>query len=73
MLVGTDGNMWSCSDGLSLGDPRSKWVFERTLGEAVEKYRALYEPHAALRKDLYEFWHNTPEEYRAANAKLCGD
>lgn len=66
MEVGTDGNMWYCSNGLPLPDTRSEFVFERTLGQAVEKYRSLYDLNAALRADLYRFWANTPEEYRAA-------
>ena len=65
MVIGTDGNMWYCCNGLTMMDHHAKYTFERTLREAVEKYHKEYKSFDKVRADLLPYWNCTPEEYRA--------
>ena len=65
MIIGIDGNMWYCCNGLPVMDPNAKYTFERTLREAVEKYHTEYKIFDDVRSDLLPYWDYTPEEYLA--------
>jgi hypothetical protein len=66
MKIGIDGNMWFCSNGKCLGDPRSRFIFERTLREAVAGYQKCDPGHAAYHVDPSMVPHldKTPEQYK---------
>jgi hypothetical protein len=69
MTIGIDGNMWYVSNGLCLGDPRSRFSFARTIRSALHDYNLKHvrggetvmqaPPWARPVLDL------TPEEYKA--------
>ncbi len=65
MLIGIDGDMWYCSNGLCLGDPRAEFTFERTLREAADKFREEFKCCDAVPDDLIEHVDKTPEEFKA--------
>lgn len=65
MIIGIDGNMWYCSNGMCLGDPRAKFTFERTLREAANKYLAEFGEGGlqAVPVGMIEHLDQAPEQY----------
>jgi len=64
MVVGIDGDMWYCSNGVCLDASNSKIAFGRTLKDAVLTYRDDFnEPNARVHDRFLKYWDNTPEEY----------
>lgn len=65
MEIGIDGNMWYCSNGICLGDPRAKFTFERTLREAAAAHRIKFKHNNTVPDELAFALDLTPEEYKA--------
>lgn len=64
MVIGIDGNMWYCSNGLSLQEQNAKFTFARTLREAVKQYREEFDYFAEYPERLSIYLDQTPEEYK---------
>ena len=64
MLIGIDGNMWYCSNGVCLGDPRAEATFERTLRQAVDKFHTEFKCDDEIPPDMVQYLDKTPEEYK---------
>ena len=70
MEIAIDGNIWCVSDGQCLGDPRSRFVFNRILCRAFDEYKNTYDPLATLPVSLEKFRGYTPEEYQTYMVKI---
>ena len=64
MKIGIDGNMWYCSNGLSLPEHNAKFAFARTLREAVIKYNKDFNEDQSIPERLLRYADETPEQYR---------
>lgn len=73
MIIGIDGNMWYCSNGLDLDDPRARFSFERTLREAVIQYQIKFSCNDELSSEMLQYADMTTEEYKRHQSKHVGD
>lgn len=64
MKIGIDGNMWYCSNGLSLPEHNAKFAFARTLREAVMKYNKDFNADECVPERLRIYADETPEQYK---------
>lgn len=68
MKIGIDGNMWYCSNGMCLGDPRAEFVFERTLREAIASFQKEFGGSLpCIPEGMAKALDSTPEQYLEAN------
>jgi hypothetical protein len=67
MKIGIDGNMWYCSNGMCLGDPRAKFTFERTLRQAAAAYLNQFGEGGleSVPNALGSHLDDTPEQYHS--------
>lgn len=63
MIIGIDGNMWYCSNGRCLGDPRSVYSFERTLRAACDSFAKQIKEPPDLPAGMAQYADKTPEQY----------
>lgn len=64
MKIGIDGNMWYCSNGLSLPEHNANFAFARTLREAVKKYNSDFNKQESVPERLRAYAEQTPEQYK---------
>lgn len=68
MKIGIDGNMWYVSNGLCLGDIRSKFVFEPTLRAAIAEFHTQFGEIVQCPRHLQDWLGRTAEEYKVARS-----
>ncbi len=64
MTIGIDGNMWYCSNGLSLPEHNANFAFARTLREAIAKYNKDFDADKEVPERLLRYAYQTPEQYK---------
>lgn len=64
MIIGIDGNCWYASNGLCLGDWRSKFGFSEKLGDAIAEYQKMSDTLEQCPPDMVKYLDVTATEYK---------